>query len=205
MEIKTCSKCKNEFPLTEEYFVKTKGYKDGFHSYCKRCKKKYSKQWYKKNIDYVKECNKQWNIDNPQKARERKKHWSELNEKNYPGFLKEYRKRWGKENKNKVNGYKQKRRTIKKGLLATLTIEEWINIKNHFNNECCYCGKKSQLFQDHFIPLSKGGEYIYNNIIPACGSCNSSKNNKNFLEWYPEYKYYSETRKNKILEFTKDI
>ena len=57
------------------------------------------------------------------------------------------------------------------------------------------------LEQEHFIPLSKGGGYSMGNIIPACRACNASKSDKDFFEWYPEYKYYSEERENKILDF----
>ena len=58
-----------------------------------------------------------------------------------------------------------------------------------------------QLHQEHFIPLSKGGGYTHNNIIPACRSCNSSKWNNNFFDWYPKQEFYSEEKENFILNF----
>jgi hypothetical protein len=36
--MKTCAKCKIEFPATTEYFYKNKQNKDGLYSYCKKCK-----------------------------------------------------------------------------------------------------------------------------------------------------------------------
>lgn len=66
---------------------------------------------------------------------------------------------------------------------------------------CTKCGRDLPLSQDHFIPLSKGGEYTLNNIIPACVHCNSSKHIQSFFEWYPKYKYYSSNREKKILIF----
>ena len=57
------------------------------------------------------------------------------------------------------------------------------------------------LHQEHFIPLSKGGEYTHNNIIPACKSCNSSKQDTDFFEWYPTYEEYNEEREQFILEY----
>ena len=59
----------------------------------------------------------------------------------------------------------------------------------------------NNLTQDHFIPLSKGGEYSKKNIIPSCRSCNSRKSNKDFYEWYKGDIHYSKERVNKIEEY----
>lgn len=40
-EKKTCIKCGNEFPKTEEYFRKSSSTRDGFEGQCKDCRKKY--------------------------------------------------------------------------------------------------------------------------------------------------------------------
>ena len=39
------------------------------------------------------------------------------------------------------------------------------------------------------------------NIIPSCKRCNSSKSNKDFFEWYPQYEYYSKENENFILSY----
>jgi 5-methylcytosine-specific restriction endonuclease McrA len=53
------------------------------------------------------------------------------------------------------------------------------------DGECSYCGKKVDDYQlDHIIPLSEGGPNTFSNITVACPSCNSSKHNKNVLEWH---------------------
>lgn len=96
---------------------------------------------------------------------------------------------------------RKKRRTTNKGLPATLTAAQWETIKTAFNEKCAYCGKVRELEQDHFVALSNGGEYTHNNIVPACKSCNSSKGNKDFFEWYPKQKFYSKRREQKILRF----
>ena len=100
--------------------------------------------------------------------------------------------------------YTQKREALKKLLPATLTINQWKNIKTHFNNTCAYCGEELPLAQEHFIALSKGGEYSITNIIPSCQSCNSSKSTKNFFIWYSKYKYFSKERELKILDYLKE-
>jgi 5-methylcytosine-specific restriction endonuclease McrA len=96
------------------------------------------------------------------------------------------------------------KRAEKKELIHTLTIKQWNEIKEIFNNKCCYCGRERILEQDHFIPLSKGGAYTFNNIVPACKSCNSGKRNNDFFEWYPKQKFYSKEKEGYILKHIKE-
>jgi 5-methylcytosine-specific restriction endonuclease McrA len=63
------------------------------------------------------------------------------------------------------------------GQPATLTCAEWVNILNHFEGKCAYCGKNGDNLE-HFIPLSQGGGTTYNNCVPACQSCNVLKGNQ---------------------------
>lgn len=50
--------------------------------------------------------------------------------------------------------------------------------------ECIYCGAKGSLSKDHLIPLSRGGRDTIENIVPCCRGCNSSKGDRDVLEWY---------------------
>lgn len=90
---------------------------------------------------------------------------------------------------------------MKQLLPATLTIEEWNNIKTNFKEKCAYCGKKLPLTQEHFIPVTQGGAYAISNIIPVCLSCNCSKQDMNFFIWYPKQEYHSKKREKFILEY----
>lgn len=57
------------------------------------------------------------------------------------------------------------------------TAAQWLMIQATQNHRCAYCGKrcKGRLTQDHILALSKGGAHTLQNIIGACGSCNSRK------------------------------
>lgn len=110
-------------------------------------------------------------------------------------------KKWCRAHPDKVNANNQRRRLRERRLPSTLTVSQWEAIKDIFNNRCCYCGSEKSLTQEHFVGVSQGGEHTHNNILPACQSCNSSKGTKDFFEWYPTFKYYSEKREQKILEF----
>jgi len=60
---------------------------------------------------------------------------------------------------------------------------QWKEMKAAYDNRCVYCGRKmKRLSQDHITPLSKGGSHTASNILPACKSCNSKKNNKAVLK-----------------------
>ena len=50
--------------------------------------------------------------------------------------------------------------------------------------ECAYCSSEQDLSWDHLIPTSKGGPNTISNHVPACRGCNSSKGDRDVLEWY---------------------
>ena len=49
---------------------------------------------------------------------------------------------------------------------------------------CIYCGSSSNLSWDHLIPRSLGGPDTISNQVPACTSCNSSKGDRDVIDWY---------------------
>lgn len=97
----------------------------------------------------------------------------------------------------------QKRRAIKrKSPFNDFSLDEWEECLSYFNHECAYCGKAVKVLdQEHVTPISKGGSNTKTNIVPSCGSCNSSKGNKTIFEWYGDKKDFSLKRKKKILKY----
>lgn len=184
---KKCTRCNLEFPATSEYYYKKKAGKYGLDSRCKACHVIYRK----KNKERIKEYHKMNYVKNKEKITRRNSEWNR---------------------KNKISAVrrKQRRRSEKQNLESSLSDKQWKEIKSIFNYRCAYCGmaevvhlKKhnEHLHQEHFVPISKGGEYTRNNIIPACRSCNASKHDANFFEWYPTYNKYNDKRENKILKY----
>ncbi|BDA48729.1 hypothetical protein COCOBI_12-4110 [Coccomyxa sp. Obi] len=47
---------------------------------------------------------------------------------------------------------------------------------------CQYCGSKSNLTIDHVVPLSKGGKWVWENLVTACTKCNSKKGSKSLKQ-----------------------
>jgi len=42
---------------------------------------------------------------------------------------------------------------------------------------CQYCGSAAESI-DHVLPKSRGGEYTWENVVAACGRCNSRKEDR---------------------------
>lgn len=155
------------------------------------------KEYREKNKERIKKYFKQYNKTNSEVLREKARKWREENLER----AREVSRLYSKNNPEKIREINQSRRARLRELDASLTVEQWETIKEHFEYKCAYCGKKKKLEQEHFIPLSAGGEYTHNNIIPACKKCNCSKYDKSFFEWYPEQEYYNKKRELAILNF----
>lgn len=52
-----------------------------------------------------------------------------------------------------------------------------------FDNQCVYCLSRDRITADHFIPIALGGFDCLRNLVPACKSCNSSKQGHDPLKW----------------------
>lgn len=95
----------------------------------------------------------------------------------------------------------QRRRSKNMGLKADFTEEQWLECLINFNLGCAYCGEHFNIQQEHLISIRLNGEYTKSNIIPACKSCNCSKNNSNFLSWYAEQRFFQKSRVSKIFQW----
>ena len=85
-------------------------------------------------------------------------------------------KRWKYNNPGKVSKQRYRRRTLLLDAECSLTTEQWLAIRAAYNERCAYCQRRRPLTMDHVTPVSKGGGHVASNIVPACQSCNSSKN-----------------------------
>lgn len=64
-----------------------------------------------------------------------------------------------------------------------LSAEQWAALQRAWGG-CAYCGAVGQALQrDCVLALSRGGRYTLENIVPACGTCNTSKCNDEVTGW----------------------
>lgn len=81
-------------------------------------------------------------------------------------------------------GYKEGRFNIR-----DLMVNNMAKLRDD-NRHCWYCGcevaSPKELTIDHIFPRSKGGSNDTDNIFLVCKKCNSSKRDKDLLEWFTE-------------------
>ena len=184
---KRCTKCGEIKLATTEYFRKNKVGKFGLRANCKVCDKEYKKEWNKNNAEHKKEWNKEWYKNNAE-------------------YRKEYNKEWNKTPQGQVVAFNGRcRRRAKETALGNgITKEQWLECMQFFNWKCAYSGEllnKGNRSLDHIIPLNLGGANEIWNLVPMYINYNSSKNDKEMLEWYKEQPFCSEDRLKKIYEW----
>ena len=225
--MKKYTTCGDNKSATE--FHKHKGKKDGLRSACKECTNKSNARYREENKEKVQEINNKYRNSNRDKIRERNREYRERNReaciertkksiKKNADYYEEYRRNYYKENRErlleearelqKTHKYRkgrvvreQRRRALKRSLPNSYSIKDWEKCLEFFGNSCCYCGTEGKLQQDHFIPVSKNGGYVPNNIVPSCPSCNASKNNKDFEDWYKNTENFCDRKRDLIYSY----
>lgn len=145
--LKQCTKCLSVKLLSD--FPRDRRRVSGIGSHCKDCTAIRVKRWDQENADR-----------RTARARERYKSRPDVREKSHA--------------QSKLAKYKRK--AILKTAVADFTAEQWRQVKAAYKHRCAYCGERKPLTQDHVLPISQGGHHTASNIVPACRSCNSSKN-----------------------------
>ena len=223
--MKRCSKCGRWLVASTVNFYGNKGGKYRLESQCKECKKKYDKQWQQNNRSRKAKNNKQWHDkygkqyyeahkdeiaerqkryyqDNRDKRREHNKQWYESNkEKKF-----EYNKQYRQSPQGQVVAFnnRQRRRTKEEQQGTGITKDQWLELMSFFDFRCAYSGKrltKKTRSVDHIVPINSGGDNMIWNCVPMTRSLNSSKQDKDMLDWYREQSFYSEARLAKIYEW----
>lgn len=160
--------------------------------------KAYSKAYREKYPDKVKLTNAKSKRKNQDKIKAYRERTKERQLERQRLWRKNNPEKFGQANRR---GAHMRRMSIKQAV-TPLSLSDWENCLGTFNESCSYCGKKTEdITQDHFTPVSKGGEYSKGNVVPACRSCNSSKSNNDFFDWYPKQKFYSAVREKKIIKY----
>lgn len=64
-----------------------------------------------------------------------------------------------------------------------LSSAQWMALQVAWGG-CAYCAASARPLQrDCVLAISRGGRYTLDNVVPACGSCNSSKCNDEVTGW----------------------
>lgn len=202
-EYKTCSKCKQEKPLSA--FHKDKHKLSGLTSDCGQCRNERSaarrldpekrkvmmeasKKYYWEHKEQMATKYKLWAQNNKSRRKEIDQRFAERNRERKAEAMRIYRAKnphirtqWALENPDKQRAIYANRRARKKG--AGLFKVEHNDLARMYAQACTYCGSKKDIQIDHVIPLAKGGTHSLGNLTPACKACNMSKKDLLLAEW----------------------
>lgn len=176
-QTKKCSKC-GEVKATTEFY-KDKSKKDGRTSRCRVCRSLEAAKYRAENPENVKMAQAKWCAENRDK---RKAYYAKYRAENLEKE-KARSAKYQKANLDRFRAYEQRRRARKANALGDHTAEQLQARFDYHGNKCVYCDSTENLHADHQIPLSRGGTNFASNMVPACASCNLSKNDKTPIEF----------------------
>ena len=219
---KKCTDCGKVKLITTEYFHKDRN--NTLKSYCKECGKKKAKEYAQNNPEKEKARSSKYRqsergkkkikeYNQSEKGKARKKAWKQspkgkasIKRDNQSEKGKARKKRYEQTEKAHIAKFNNecKRRAKEQSQGNGITVEQWQEMNKFFNWRCAYSGillKPNNRSKDHITPLNLGGENEIWNLVPMFRNYNSSKNDKEMLEWYKEQPFYSEDRLKKIYEW----
>jgi hypothetical protein len=153
-----------------------------------------------------------WKARNPGKNRDGARQYYHDNKERCKMLCRE----WRQNNKEKVRELgrrsKARRRMANRLSLVPLTLASKQSRFAIWRGHCAYCGFKlrpSHLGHhpraatvDHVMPVVNGGLDESCNVVPACWTCNTTKNASPMEEWYRAQPFFSEARLAKIRRHT---
>jgi 5-methylcytosine-specific restriction endonuclease McrA len=175
---RTCTKCMERLPNSS--FHKDKNAPGGLRAMCKKCRIDHVKNWYKDNKIRQSTKEKIRRRANPEKYTEKESlRYEKDREKRIALATEHSHKRRARKHES----------VVEKGISKSA-------LKKKFGTKCYYCQKemdfsvgigrkfnKDMATIEHLVPVSKGGEHIWENIVLACRHCNISKNSKSIEEF----------------------
>ncbi len=172
--------------------------------------KQRTQQWREANPGKSAGISKRWREANPERARAMSIAWNRAHPETMRSVSVRYRaghrkeiaartRAWYAANLDRANAtsrawrianadivrFNNARRRAREQAAETcqVTRQEWLRLVRRYDECCAYCGANELLTQDHVVPLSRGGRHAIGNLLPACGTCNSSKGARLLMEW----------------------
>jgi 5-methylcytosine-specific restriction endonuclease McrA len=143
-------------------FSKQSGCDGGYRGECQQCRNAKAREWYLKNRDRRKKTVQLWRLANQDKIAKAVSAWTKANPD------------------KKSNHYHSRKAKLNQNGVYRITEKE---LKRLYFLPCFYCGANDKKTQDHVVPIHRGGNHSVGNLVTACQSCNSSKQDKTITEW----------------------
>lgn len=181
---KQCTKCKNSYPATPEFFTRHKRTKDGLNCQCKVCTYAKRREWYQANAEYAKAHHKIYYKNNLDHLRKYGYKQHEANREKERQQALERQKANPEQVKAANRRYRERRR---KAEFEDMPFDKDEQLHRQ-NGRCFYCERviKGASHIDHKTPLIRGGNGHPDNKVVTCPQCNLTKRDKTaaeFIEW----------------------
>ena len=183
-EYKTCTKCGQTKPRTNEFFYRNKNSPDGLRPDCASCGKSRSREYSRNHAEQNRLRVKNWRLSEPEKAKATKSQYYLRNRESI-------RAKWQAEYKSDPAKFQvsKRRRRAREHDVVTESYT-WKDVVKKWGNKCHICGDEidleanrrpglsgweNGLHLDHVIPIRLLGADTLENVKPAHGICNLRK------------------------------
>ena len=178
---KTCTKCRQTKPRTNEFFYKSKRSPDGLRPDCAECGRARSKIYSREHAEQNRARVKAWRTNDPIKAKKMKADYYQRNKE----VISKKRKERYKQNPSK--GMISKRRRRAREHEVPTESYTWQDVVDRWGSNCHICGEEIDLSAnrrpgllgwerglhlEHVIPIRLKGPDTLDNVKPAHGLCN---------------------------------
>lgn len=144
-----------------------------------------TRRWFERNPGYTRAQSRKWRAEHPESKSQEGKRYYAANREKVAARISAYTKA----NPDVLRVKNSNRRALLKKADGKFTRQQFKELCEQVDYCCAYCyGKFDELTPDHITPLSRGGSNDISNIIPACGPCNYSKQDKTPLEYLTRFR-----------------
>jgi 5-methylcytosine-specific restriction endonuclease McrA len=184
-EYKTCTKCGQTKPRTNEFFYKNSRSPDGLRPDCADCGRQRSANYARQNVQASRNRANNWRLNNPERKKEANALWYEANKER---IRSEWKELYAKNPEPYKVSSRVRRAREKLVPYERYTVDQVIA---KWGELCHLCGLpidltaprqtkipgwENGLHLDHVIPISHGGPDTIENVKPSHGKCNLTKN-----------------------------
>jgi 5-methylcytosine-specific restriction endonuclease McrA len=187
---KTCFVCRQDLPRSA--FIKSTGRPDGLYPYCRKCdsaKRRALKEADPERLQILIERKRAY--DAAYNASRKKQNCERVlaRYRADPERVKQRVRDWQKANPERTRAYKANTKAQRRAVERSgLTGRELLAWKRAQAKVCHWCGKKcaKRFHVDHYVPLSKGGLHVVENLVISCTTCNLEKHAKDPFDFARE-------------------
>jgi 5-methylcytosine-specific restriction endonuclease McrA len=202
MQERTCTKCGETKPETVEYFRKRgNDHRGGLRPDCRDCSAARDREFYQRNRERQLLVNAAYRARSKDATRTRDAAYVATS----AGRASRRRAsaKWNAtpQGRELARHLAERRRAMKAGAEATLTVDDWAACLAYFDHRCAYCGTDGPMQQEHVVPLIREGEHTATNVVTACRPCNGSKFTADMEPWFRRQPFFDPARLAKIADY----